>query len=155
MVRHDRPLAEPIIRREPRFLDRDKVALGAIMNQLGSRAEELTHPDDDEESSFSFATTPALTKDPKKVIQLAGGSSTMNMNPDRELATDVDSVALRGMLQRVLKTPVEKYEFPMTTSQELGWMPPRRKGREDKRFRFGLKNSEVTKFAGLKALGEM
>ena len=145
MVKHDRPLAEPINRREQRFLDRDKAALAAIVKQLGPRAKELMEDGDD------LGTSLPPIHEAKSALPVAESVSLRNsvVPPEEE---DEGSRQVRTMLTRVHQTPVEKYSFPMTESQELGWIPPRRKAKEDGRFRFGLKNCEMTKFAGAHSL---
>jgi len=71
-----------------------------------------------------------------------------NVDPAREgakLEADPEMVAeLDGILKNTKKVPTEKYEEPMTTSQQIGWfsqplMPNRRK--------LGIKSCEITQYA--------
>lgn len=156
MALHDRPLAESINRRSDRFLDRDKAALSAILKQLGPRAKELTEGDDDDE----FAVPLPLPADTNtsggrgSVIGAPSVGPTPSIASTKVTEDDADTKVLKKLLAQVHQTPHEKYNFPMTTAQELGWIPPIRKAKEDQRFRFGIKNSEITKFAGHKSIGD-
>ena len=148
MQPNNRPLAEPCNKRQNRFLDRDKAALGAIIKQLGpEKARHLM--DEPGEGSDGAITEYSIPQQRSNAgndsLPPIHGAQRSEGGASQSLVGGEENV--KKLLAMVTQTPVEKYDFPMTESQELGWMPPRQKAKADNRFRFGKKNCEVTKFA--------
>jgi hypothetical protein len=74
------------------------------------------------------------------------------INLDEDLPTvDDETQALQTMFSSSSRPPSERYEFPMTTSQEIGFQNNGYIGHDlefkrNPRFNYGNKKSEITKF---------
>lgn len=79
----------------------------------------------------------------KKMYTLTGKPNSVHDSADGE----EDDNFLR-IIKRAYQEPVNKYEFPQTESQEIGWdyKPLLPEDREDKRLHFPRQNSEITKY---------
>lgn len=79
----------------------------------------------------------------KKMYTLTGKPNSVHDSADGE----EDDNFLR-IIKRSYQEPVNKYEFPQTESQEIGWdyKPLLPEDREDKRLHFPRQNSEITKY---------
>lgn len=115
---HEKPLSEPINKRESRFLDRNKAALDAV-------TKKLEHP--------------PLTLPPLPVAPTASLPASCPATVRQE-----DELRMEKLLDAVHKPPVEKYKFPMTAAQEFGWLN-RPLVKQDRRFVHPLKSCDVTR----------
>merc|ERR1712136_382607 len=79
----------------------------------------------------------------KKMYTLSGKPNSTHDSADGEEDDDFLNV-----IKAANQTPVEKFEFPQTEAQEIGWStdPLINHSREDRRLHHPKKHSEITKF---------
>eukprot|EP00300_Choanocystis_sp_HF-7_P024307 c25731_g1_i1.p1 GENE.c25731_g1_i1~~c25731_g1_i1.p1 ORF type:complete len:149 (+),score=37.13 c25731_g1_i1:43-447(+) len=109
-------------------VDADKIVREQIKREL--QAQRLT-----ETFAFNPKTTFHITEKPNYVTQ------ELYENDD---AVDRDLLASATM---VAKAPREKYDFPMTEAQEIGWQSGTPLMKPSPRFMFRSRQSEMTKHA--------
>ncbi|XP_066915244.1 cilia- and flagella-associated protein 144-like [Clytia hemisphaerica] len=79
----------------------------------------------------------------KKMYTLSGKPNSLHDSADGEEDDDFLQV-----IKRANQTPVEKFEFPQTEAQEIGWCtkPLIVQPKDDARLHHPKKHSEITKF---------
>ena len=118
-------ITEPKLNARPaRFLDREHAALVSITKQLGDRAEKVLGPLPPAPGTSS--TLPPLST--KSNGGSARGASTageslppLQSTNNGAPADDIGQKSLR-QLREVHRAPTQKYQFPQTEAQELGWL---------------------------------
>lgn len=165
----EKPLPEPISPRGKRFLDRDRAFLETLQKkQLGlSRSpsqspRSSTHglpalgPQSPSTPRGSLAASrtvhatqnnvplPTIPHPPPR----KDGTVASDANPGADETTSVPHFAnFHHLLVTASKPPNEKFSFPRTESQEIGWLSAVKLHTPDKRFFFNIKNSEMSKYA--------
>ncbi len=157
-------LPQPINPREARFLDREKAALSTFTKRLGGSAGATVVSDRPAAAALSASITLQKTNDgagqttiktvaaPASLPPIVLVKDPLVVSPRGAEANATNHGAEFSVVDRVTEVsrrPTEKYSFPQTEAQELGWYS-RPLVPTDPRFRHGLKSCDVTQFVGMK-----